>query len=62
MIRRKAEDARDTFVETSEHIMDRVADTSDTILDASRGVYRKASATASGAGAAFDKARRAAGR
>lgn len=62
LLRRKAEDAREAIVETSEQIRDKVVDTSETVLDASRDVYRKASAAAAGAAGIFEIGKRVVGR
>lgn len=59
MLRRRAEDARDAINDRTGQIRDRVVDTRETILDAGRDVYRKASTAAAGG---FDLGRRAAGR
>ncbi len=40
-LRRKAEDARDSIVETGEQVRDTLADTRETIADAGRQAYKK---------------------
>jgi gas vesicle protein len=59
MLRRRAEDARDAITDRTGQIRDRVVDTRETIFDAGRDAYRKASTAAAGR---FDIGRRAAGR
>ena len=49
LIRRKAEDAKETLVETSEQIRDRIAETSESALKAGRTAYRKSVDLATGA-------------
>ncbi len=62
MLRRKAEDARSAIAETGGQIRDTLVDTGETILDAGRDVYRKASTAAAGATGIFETGRRAVGR
>lgn len=62
MLRRKAEDAREAIAETGGQIRDTLVDTGETILDAGRGVYRKASTAAAGATGIFEAGRRVVGR
>jgi gas vesicle protein len=58
LIRRKAEDARDTLVETGENIRDTLAETGGTILDAGKDVYKKGVGVAAGAADLFERGRR----
>ncbi len=58
LIRRKAEDARDTVVEAGEQVRDRVAEASESVADAAREVYRKGASMAAGASGIFDAGRR----
>jgi gas vesicle protein len=60
LIRRKAEEARDTVVEAGEQVRDRVAGAGESVADAARGVYRKSATMAAGAAGVFDAGRRAA--
>ena len=62
MLRRKAEDAREAIAEAGGQIRDTLVDTGETILDAGRGAYRKASTVAAGATELFEAGRRAASR
>jgi gas vesicle protein len=66
LIRRKAEDAKDTIVETGEQIRDTVVDaggqirdtvveTGESIADAGRSVYRKGASLAAGAAAVVSR-------
>ena len=59
LIRRKAEDARDTVVEAGEQVRDRVAEAGESVADAAREVYRKGASMAAGATGLFDAGRRA---
>ncbi len=58
LLRRKAEDAADVLSETGEQIRDRFADTRDSIVNAGRDAYRKASSAVEGAAGVFDAGRR----
>lgn len=58
LIRRKAEDARDTVVEASGQVRDRVTEAGESVADAARGVYRKGASVAAGASGVFEAGRR----
>jgi gas vesicle protein len=58
LIRRKAEDARETISDTTEQIRDKVVGTGEQILDAGREVYRKGAEFASSAAGIFEAGRR----
>jgi gas vesicle protein len=60
LIRRKAEEARDSVVEAGGQVRDRVAGAGESVADAARGVYRKGASAAAGAAGIFDAGRRAA--
>jgi gas vesicle protein len=62
LLRRKAEDAREAIAETTGQIRDKVVTTGETIADAGRDVYRKASGAASAAAGVFDPGKRAGSR
>jgi hypothetical protein len=59
LIRRKAGDARDTVVEASGQVRDKVAGASESVADAAREVYRKGASVAAGATGVFEAGRRA---
>ncbi len=58
LIRRKAEDARDTVVEASGQVRDRVSEASESVADAAREVYRKGASMAAGATGLYESGRR----
>jgi len=60
LIRRKAEDARDTIVETGGQVRDRVVEAGESVAETARGVYRKGATMAAGAAGVIDAGRRAA--
>ncbi len=57
-LRRKAEDARDTVVETTGQVRDTLKDTAETMVDAATGVYRKTASAAEGAFGVLNRGRR----
>ena len=61
-LRRKAEDARDTVVETTGQVRDTLVETGGTVLEAGRSVYRKGADIASeareGAASVLDRGRK----
>jgi gas vesicle protein len=59
LLRRKAEDAKESILETSEQLRDKVADTGETLRDAGRDIYRKATAAAAEAADVLEMGRRA---
>ena len=59
LIRRKAEDARDTVVEAGGQVRDRVTEAGESVKDAAREVYRKGASVAAGASGVFEAGRRA---
>ena len=49
LIRRKAEQAKDSLVETGEHFKDALVEKGEHLVDAGRGVYRKGLSAVAGA-------------
>jgi gas vesicle protein len=60
LIRKTAEDAKDSVVEMGEQVRDKVVEASESVADAARGVYRKGATMAAGAAGVFEAGRRVA--
>ena len=60
LVRRKAEDARDTIVEAGGRVRDKAVEAGESVAEAARGVYRKGTTMAAGAAGVIDAGRRAA--
>jgi gas vesicle protein len=60
LIRRKAEEARDTIADAGAQVRDKVVETGESIAETGRGVYRRGATMAAGAAGAFEAGRKAA--
>ena len=58
LIRRRAEEARDTVVEAGGQVRNKVAGASESVADAAREVYRKGASMAAGAAGVYESGRR----